>query len=430
MNYEFTLTDLGEGLHEAEIVRWFVKEGEVIDKDQPVAEVQTDKAVVEISSPVSGKVVSFAGPIGTVIHVGDVLVTIEQSESSNQVTKDSKVFQESLQRMTSEKVSLNSSQPIPQPSSDRRKAKRRIFAAPIVRKLARELGVDIETITGTGPNGRVTEEDVRSAINEVAATSSTVDIPTLTSKQSVSDSHLDKKEPSSFVEEVPFNGLRKKISEKMVESMHTIPHATGMDEVDMTELTEIRKSLLPYVEAHGAKLTYLPFVIKAVTKGLKENPYLNSSLDQERGKILLKKYYNIGIATATSDGLVVPVIKDVDQKTILEIAIELHQLIEKVRQRKVSREDLTGGTFTITSTGKKGGWFGTPVINYPEAAILGVHSIKEKPVVKDGQIVIRHMMGMSLSFDHRLIDGHPAGMFMESVINTLENPYILLLEVR
>ncbi|WP_243292043.1 dihydrolipoamide acetyltransferase family protein [Bacillus sp. FJAT-47783] len=427
MNYEFTLTDLGEGLHEAEIVRWFVKEGDMIDKDQPVAEVQTDKAVVEIPSPVSGKVISLAGPIGTVIHVGNVLVTIEQYESTNQVTNDSKILQDLPQRTTSENKSAIFSQPNSQPSSNRSKTKCRVFAAPTVRKLARELGIDIETIAGTGPNGRVTEEDVRSAINEVAATSNTVAIPTL---QSMSESHADKKEPSSFVEEVPFNGLRKKISEKMVESMYTIPHATGMEEVDMTELTEIRKSLLPYVEVHGAKLTYLPFIIKAVTKGLKENPYLNSSLDQERGKILLKKYYNIGIATATSDGLVVPVIKDVDQKTILEIAIELHQLIEKVRQRKVSRDDLTGGTFTISSTGKKGGWFATPVINYPEAAILGVHSIKEKPVVKDGQIVIRHMMGMSLSFDHRLIDGHPAGMFMKSVINTLENPNTLLMEVR
>ncbi|WP_047154692.1 dihydrolipoamide acetyltransferase family protein [Aneurinibacillus tyrosinisolvens] len=397
MHFKFKLPDIGEGLHEAEIVRWLVKPGDRIEADQVVAEIQTDKAVVEIPSPVGGKIGSLAGDEGSVVHVGEVLITVEEEKE------------------------MEPAPALPEARPEQKK-KKRALAAPTVRKLARELGIDIEQVTGTGPGGRVMETDIRIFIQPVSNENS--------NRESHSDPVLHTVESANLEEEIPFQGLRKRISEKMVQSVYTAPQATGMDEIDVTQLVELKESLLPYAEAYGCKLTYLPFIIKAVTKTLKEQPYFNASLKPESGKIILKKYYNIGIATATKDGLIVPVIKNADQKSILEIALELEQLVEKVRQRRVDAADLQGGTFTISSTGKKGGWFATPIINYPEVAILGVHAIKERPAVINHQIAIRSMMGMSLTFDHRVIDGEHAGKFMESFSHILENPQALYLEVR
>ncbi|WP_423798641.1 dihydrolipoamide acetyltransferase family protein [Neobacillus sp. SAB-20_R2A] len=412
MMYQFRFPDVGEGLHEAEIVRWLVQPEKLIKADEPIVEVQTDKSVVEIPSPVGGKVVSLAGEEGSLIRVGEVLVTIEQIDTSN---IDNNKFQSSLVLLNSknENVSLINGKP---PT--------RALAAPTIRKLARDLGVNLEKVNGTGPGGRVLEEDVR---NFSESKGISVKSPMKEEQKAV---NYEKKIPEKNIEEVPFVGIRRKISENMVKSVYTIPHATGMGEVDVTRLVELRKDLLPYAERHGCKLTFLPFIIKAVTKSLIKVPYLNASLDEERGKIILKKYYNIGIATATKDGLIVPVIKNADQKSILEIALELENLTEKTRQRKIDAKSLQDGTFTISSTGKIGGVFATPIINYPEVAILGVHAIKEKPAVVDGEIAIRSIMGNSLSFDHRVIDGEDSGKFLNSVAEILENPESLLLEVR
>lgn len=398
MRYEFKLPDIGEGLHEAEIVRWFIQEGDEVSVDQPIAEIQTDKAIVEITTPVAGKVVALAGPEGATVKVGEPLIIVDQQKASDH-----------------EEAAAES-----KPA----KRKKRVIAAPSVRKRAREMGVPIEEVEGTGEGGRVTLADLERYVKERESASAAVapvleaaEMPTV-HKQTVNE------------ERIPIRGLRKKIAEKMVKSAYTAPHVTGMDEIDVTKLVKIRTSLVKQLETESVKLTYLPFVIKAVTRALKEHPIFNATIDEETNEIVLKKEYHIGIATATKEGLVVPVIKHADQKSIRELAIEIAELSEKAHRHTLRVDELQGSTFTITSTGANGGWFATPIINYPEVAILGVHSIKRKPAVIGDEIVIRDMMGMSLTFDHRVIDGEPAGRFMRTVAQILEHPEQLLLDVR
>lgn len=413
MPYEFKLPDIGEGLHEAEIVKWFIKPGDLVKADDTIIEIQTDKATVEITSPISGTIESRNGEEGEVINVGEVLITFEEDKANS---KKEEVMQEKMEFT------------IPNSSSDIKKdpsgLKKRNRAAPTVRKLAREMGVDIEEVTGTGPSGRILKEDIYAFGRENNESQSERSIKE-TDKNIVSDYKLEELE-----KEIPIKGLRKKISEKMSQSVYTAPQATGMDEIDVTNLVELRKSLQGDVISQGNKLTFLPFIIKAVTKSLQKEPYFNASINAAGDKIILKNYYHIGIATATEDGLIVPVLKDADQKSVLEIAQELDLLTDKARNKKLSPAELQGGTFTISSTGKQGGWFATPILNHPEVGILGIHSIKEKPAVVNGEIVIRNMMGMSLTFDHRLIDGDIAGQFMNSIKDILENPHKLILEVK
>jgi len=413
MPYEFKLPDIGEGLHEAEIVKWFINAGDLIQADDAIIEIQTDKATVEITSPISGTIQSRNGEEGEVINVGEVLITFEEDEANK-----------GREKITQEKTEITISNSSIVEKKDPSGTKKRNRAAPTVRKLARELGVDIDQVTGTGPSGRIVKEDIYGFGNknkENQPVNSIIE----TKKSFVSDYKLEELE-----KEIPIKGLRKKISEKMTQSIYTAPQATGMDEIDVTNLVELRKSLLGDVAAQGSKLTYLPFIIKAVTKSLQKQPYFNASINEAGDKIILKNYYHIGIATATEDGLIVPVLKNADQKSVLEIAQELDLLTEKARNKKVSPADLQGGTFTISSTGKQGGWFATPILNHPEVGILGIHSIKEKPAVINGEIVIRSIMGMSLTFDHRLIDGDIAGQFMNSIKEILENPHKLILEVK
>ncbi|MEH7249034.1 dihydrolipoamide acetyltransferase family protein [Neobacillus niacini] len=415
MSFQFHFPDLGEGLHEAEIIRWLVHPGQYVKTDEPVAEVQTDKSVVEITSPVTGKVLSLAGEEGTIIHVGDILVTFEE-----QGRKDNEQIP-SIDGGQTTKMATNQSS-FESVYSSATQTKIRPKAAPTVRMLARELGINLDEVIGTGPGGRIIEADVRGFSQPIKLPQETK-ITTHARKEEI--------ETKNQEEEIPFVGLRRKISEKMIQSVNTIPHATGMGEVDVTKLVDLRKNLIPFAEKHGCRLTFLPFIIKAVTKSLIENPYLNSTLDEKRGKIILKKYYNIGIATSTKEGLVVPIIKNADKKSILEIALELEELTEKARQRKLELADLQGGTFTISSTGKNGGAvYATPIINYPEAAILGIYEIKRKPVVIEEEIVIRSMMGYALSFDHRIMDGQETGQFLTTLTNILENPESMMLEVR
>lgn len=398
VRYEFKLPDIGEGLHEAEIVRWFVHEGEKVTIDQPIAEIQTDKATVEISTPVAGKIIALAGPEGEVVKVGEPLLIVDMQE----------------------KMEAVASQEVEQPTSSELAShrKKHVIAAPSVRKRAREMGIPIEDVKGTGEGGRVVVADLERYVTERAAAAAAPALETI--EPTVS--------PLKQTEErLPMRGLRKKIAEKMVKSFYTAPHVTGMDEVDVTTLVDIRTSLMNQL---SIKLTYLPFVIKAVTRALKEHPLFNAALDEATNEIVLKKEYHIGIATATKEGLVVPVIRHADQKSIRELAEELAELTEKAHRHTLRVDELQGSTFTITSTGANGGWFATPIINYPEVAILGVHAIKRKPVVIGEEIVIRDMMGISLTFDHRVIDGEPAGRFMAAVASVLEKPEQLLLDVR
>ena len=378
MAFEFRLPDLGEGIHEAEVRRWLVAEGQPVREDQPLVEVETDKAVVEIPSPVAGTVLRQGAGEGEVVTVGSVLVTIETSQTATA----------SIPTVHTAERAAPAEEPLgivgfvaPQPG---------LQATPIARRVAKELGIEITQVKGTGPGGRITEEDVRVHTTRGPAE-----------------------------ERVPLRGLRKRIAERMVQSAFTAPHVTAMEEADVTNLVAVREQAQQGAEAKGIRLTFLPFIVQAVVAALQDNPFLNASLDPEAGVIVLKRYYHIGIATAAEDGLLVPVIRDADKKDLWEIARELARLTEAARTRTIGHDDLHGSTFTISNYGAFGGLFGTPIINPPEVAILGVGRIQDKPVVRDGQIVIRKLMGVSLSFDHRVVDGEGAGRFLSRVLELL-----------
>ncbi|WP_018664488.1 dihydrolipoamide acetyltransferase family protein [Heyndrickxia acidiproducens] len=402
MLYEFKLPDIGEGLHEAEILQWFVSAGDTVEADSPIAEVQTDKAAVEITTPVKGKIKQLGGKEGAKIKVGEILTTLETETPT-----------ETAQESPSPAI-----EPIQSPektAQEKPLIKKRIIAPPTVRKKARELNIPIAEVTGTGKAGRITEEDLYRYLNQIVQAAAPPAGPV---------------QANASEERHPIRGLRKVISENMVKSFYTAPQVSGLDECDVTKLVALRKQMINSGEMNGVKLTYLPFIVKAVAKALQAHPIFNASIDSKTNEYIMKKYYHIGIATATKKGLVVPVIRHADQKSILELAIEINSLAEKAHAGTLTREELRGSTFTITNTGAKGGWFATPIINYPEVAILGAHAIKRKPAVVGDEIAIRDVMGISLTFDHRLIDGEPAGQFMHTLGKYLESPELMLVHLR
>lgn len=401
MAFEFKLPDIGEGVVEGEIVRWLVKPDDRVEEDQPMVEVMTDKATVELSSPVKGKVLECIGKEGEVVEVGATLVVIE-SEGDSEVRPEKK-------ESSPAKPGAAAKSPARAPGSKEGEA---ALATPAVRKHARDLGIDLSQVQGTGPSGRVTRQDV---------------------EQFQSGRGKLRAEPTRAAEKpgtqtIPFRGLRKKIAERMSQSKGRAAHYTYVEEVDAGELVRLRRSFLRRRGESGSKLTYLPFIVKAVISGLKQYPLLNATLDEEAGEIRLKQAYNIGIAVSSKEGLIVPVLKNADQKDLLELSDEISKLAEAVRQGKSRLQDLQGGTFTITSLGALGGVMATPIINFPEVAILGVHKITPKPVVRDGEIVIREMMNLSISLDHRVVDGAVGAEFMHHIIPLIENPGLLFLE--
>ena len=402
MPFEFRLPDIGEGVVEGEIVKWHVKPGQQVKEDDPLVEVMTDKATVMIPSPRKGKILETRGQEGEIIKVGDVMLTLDTGDGSGTAKPVEKEMPtaEKLQK----KVATAET-----PSSGTR-----ALATPALRKMAQDMGIDINAVSGSGPGGRVTKEDILGYSKKASDLTGTEARPT--------------KAGSGEVEEIPFRGLRKKVAEKMVQSKHTAPHYTYVDEIDVTELVKLRAAAKQMSAGQDVKITYLPFIIQALIAGLKKYPLLNSSLDEQNGKILIKHFYNIGIGVATSEGLTVVVIKHADQKSITDLAREIEKLSEAARQNKIALEDLKGSTFTITSLGPLGGIMATPIINYPEVAIVGIHKIEPRPVVRDGQIVIRDMMYMSLSFDHRVVDGAVGAEFCSYVKQFLESPGLLLLQ--
>jgi pyruvate dehydrogenase E2 component (dihydrolipoamide acetyltransferase) len=417
MRFEFKLPDIGEGMVEGEIVKWHVNVGDDIQEDAPMVDVMTDKATVTIPSPKSGKVLELRGKEGEVVKVGSVLVVIETTASSVEAplssdsenkTQVSAPVKPNGGSTTASEVSLTGG---------------RVLASPATRRLARELGVDLSHVSGSGPGGRITEQDVRLFLEKKATPIAVASPALVQGKDIVASSLLFEKE-----ERIPLRGLRRKISEKMTLSKKHAPHFTYVEEMDATELVALRDKADSLASQKGIKLTYLPFIVKAVVQALKEFPMLNSVLDEEKQEIVLKRYYHIGIAAATSEGLTVPVLKNADQKTILHLAKEINELAEKARAGKLSLEEVHGSTFTITSLGPLGGIFATPIINYPEVAILGVHRIHDRPVVRDGQIVSRKMMYLSLSFDHRVVDGDVGARFANRIIELLQQPALMLLE--
>ncbi|UXU51734.1 dihydrolipoamide acetyltransferase family protein [Staphylococcus arlettae] len=428
MAFEFKLPDIGEGIHEGEIVKWFVKAGDQIEEDDVLAEVQNDKSVVEIPSPVSGTIEEVLVDEGTVAVVGDTIVKIDAPDAEEMQFKGSD--EDSSEESAPAEEESKEEAPVASASSDEDvDESKRVKAMPSVRKYAREKGVNIKAVSASGKNGRVTKEDIDAhlsgdtqASNESAAQETTE--ATLTSGQSTAVS--TEGEFPETTEKIP--AMRKAIAKAMVNSKHTAPHVTLMDEIDVQELWDHRKKFKEVAAEQGTKLTFLPYVVKALVSALKKYPALNTSFNEEAGEIVHKHYWNIGIAADTDRGLLVPVVKNADRKSMFAISDEINELAVKARDGKLAPDEMKGATCTISNIGSAGGQWFTPVINHPEVAILGIGRIAQKPIVKDGEIVAAPVLSLSLSFDHRQIDGATGQNAMNHIKRLLNNPELLLME--
>ncbi len=454
MPRELVLPELAESVIEGEIVKWLVAEGEHVEEDQPVVEVMTDKVTVELPSPFAGVLETQLVAEGDVVAVhapiarfADEAIGEQAAGATETPSPKAELAQDppaeleddtndgdndtddgdarSLFRASKDDHAEPVYQVMRQDTQNGEAERKsgpygRPVAVPAARKLARELGLELGAVSGSGPNGRIRVDDVRKAAEQ--ATSSTPSMPKAPGY----------KTPAGYEgleERVPIRGLRRAIANQMVASHLQTVRTLHVDEVDATELVALRARLKPLAEKRGVRLSYLPFIIKAAVAALKKFPVVNSSFDEASSEVVLKRFYNLGLAVATDVGLVVPVIKDVDQKSILEVAQEVNTLAAKARDGKLAPEDVKGGTFSITNIGSLGGLFSFPLINVPEAAILGVHSIKKRPVVMpDDSIEARQMLYLSLSFDHRIIDGAEAAQFTSYLIELLTTPESLLLE--
>ena len=456
--FQFRLPDIGEGIHEGEIVKWFVKPGDKIQEDDVLCEVQNDKAVVEIPSPVEGTVEEILVQEGTVAVVGDVLVTFDApgyedlqfkgdhgeeakaegeknteaqvqatAESGQEVKKETAPVQENSGETGAGAQPQAGSQPKVEADPSRR-----IIAMPSVRKYAREQGVNIREITGSGDNGRIMKEDIDAFKNGHAVSEEPARKSDEASQQVESDSKDNKKVtiPEGQYPETreKMSGMRKAIAKAMVKSKQTAPHVTLMDEVDVTSLVAHRKKFKDIAAEKGIKLTFLPYVVKALTSALREFPMLNTSFDDETSEIVHKHYYNIGIAADTEKGLLVPVVKDADRKSTFAISQEINELAAKARDGKLASNEMKGASCSITNIGSAGGQWFTPVINHPEVAILGIGRIAEKAIVRDGEIIAAPVLALSLSFDHRIIDGATAQHALNHIKKLLNDPELLLME--
>ena len=551
MAIEFKLPDIGEGLADGEIIKWLVSEGDQVGEDQPLVEVLTDKATVEIPSPHDGRILKLCAGEGDVVAIGAAILLFAESddesvedfaadveeildeqpiqtyegeaaeildEQAAQTSEDIELARElaRAERSAVEAELVDDEVP-PEMAAPPSPPDGRILATPATRRLANELGIDIALVPGSGLDGRVMKEDVRAfaedELPEVPATATeplsmdepdepedavepgpaappsdeaagdedveatpddalpvpaVVELPPadevdeppleepLPAPAAVESLPVDEVVEAPVVapappppaielpvaiesstppagtapgaeERIPLRGLRRKVSERMVVAKQTAPHYTYVEEADMEEVVLLRAEAKALAAEHGVKLTYLPFIVRALTMALKKHPYLNASLDQEAGEIVLKGYYNIGIAAATEGGLIVPVIRNADALGLFELASEIQRLSNAARDGSIVLEDLQGGTFTITSTGNIGGLLATPILNLPEVAILGVTAIRKRPVVRNDQIVIRHMVNLSLTLDHRVVDGAVGALFMRDLVKLLEDPKLQLL---
>ncbi|MBX8642199.1 MAG: 2-oxo acid dehydrogenase subunit E2 [Thermoplasmata archaeon] len=402
MKKEFRLPDVGEGVAEGEIKKWLVKEGDSVKEFQPLAEIITDKVNVEMTSPFTGRILTLRAAEGQTVKVGEPILDFEVEGGAEPAA-------------VSPPAAAPAAGVLSRPPPDRAVAQTpQVKATPAVRKRARELGVDLLRIP-PGPEGRITAEDVEKfAAGTAAATAVVQSVPV----------HAQE---AGREERVKVHGIRKRIFERMAESKRNIPHFSYVDEADMTNVVNAR-NILSKRYGDRVKLTYLPFIIKAAVEALKEFPALNSFFDQDNNEIVLKHYYNIGIAVATDEGLIVPNIKDADRKSVEQLAREVEDLASRARTGKLALPEVQGGTFTITNVGPIGGLFSAPVINFPESAILATHKIQQRPVARNGQIILRDMMYFTVACDHRIVDGAVAAMFGNRLIEYLENPLLLKLE--
>lgn len=452
-HYEFKLPDIGEGVTEGEIVKWLVSPGDTVAENQPMVEVMTDKATVTITSPKTGTIVETRGSVGAVVPVHSVLVVFDLSDknltssgnggaSVNQGSVKPKDqpdgpaatavgdIRESLPGMGL----IGTSKPEVVRNGSHASAgyfNAKPLATPATRKLARDVGIDLRTVVPSGPSGRVTKDDVQRVVPSSGSASRPATRPEVEPASTSKRVEVSRTTPvgSTGEERIPLRGVRKRIFEGMSRSKQTAAHFTFVEECDASALMSLRERLRPTAERESIKLTYLPFIAKAVATAMKKHKTLNASFDEATQEIVVRKQIHLGIATSTEAGLMVVVVRDAHEKSILEIARDIQRMGEDAKAGKIRPEDLGGSTFTITSLGAQGGLFATPVLNFPEVGILGVHRIKERPVVRDGQIAIGNVMLLSLSFDHRLIDGHVGAAFAYEVIQYLEQPDRLFFEM-
>ncbi|QCJ46753.1 dihydrolipoamide acetyltransferase family protein [Haloprofundus sp. MHR1] len=531
---EFKLPDVGEGVAEGELVSWLVEAGDTVTEDQAVAEVETDKALVEVPSPYNGTVKELLAEEGEIVPVGDVIITFEVEGEGDDASAEKAPEPETEADESGDDESEAVAGESAEKGADQRAEtpKGRVFAAPSARRLARELNVDIQSVDGSGPGGRVTDADVQAAANgrmdsdvedgeeesddgprevstdekksavsrrddgqsaangaaasaEAAGRDRTLaapatrrmaeeegididDVPTdetrdgqaFVTPEAITQYAQAQREAreaevqadaeaaeaggaesateaaeDGVAERIPYRGVRRTIGQQMEKSLYTAPHVTHHDTTVVDELVDVRAEYKELAAERDVKLTYMPFVMKAIVAGLREHPILNSTLDEsdpDDAEILVRDEYNIGIAVATDAGLMVPVVKNVDEKSILQLSREVNDLASRARERKVTREEMQGGTFTITNFGAIGGEYATPIINYPETAILGLGGIEKRPVVEESEdgddVVAKETLPLSLSIDHRVIDGADAAAFTNTVMENLRNPKLLLLE--
>src|SRR5437667_3534782 len=432
----FVLPDLGEGLTEAEIVKVLVQEGDRVQEDAPLLEVETDKATVEIPSPVTGRVAKIHVEPGQTVKVGAVLVTFDEEASRGGAASLGTTLARSAPP-ADHTTSATQQAPAATAAAATRDVER-VAATPATRRLARELGVDIHTVRGTGHGGRVSDDDIRAAAGgRPSASAQPAAQPVAPERPAtakplvpvgIEPPALPRIEQWGPIERQPLSHLRRTIAERMTLSATLVPHVTHFDRADITELDAIIRRNVEPARQRGLTLTLTSFLLKAAALALLEHPQFNASLDPAAGELVLKRYYHLGVAVATDRGLIVPVIRDVDRKPLPELQRELAALAQRVREGKATLEDLRGGTFTLTNIGALGGTGAVPIINYPEVAILGVARAREEPVVLEGRIVPRVLVPLSLTFDHRVADGADGARFATAIVRRLERPEQLLLE--
>ena len=452
---EFKLPDIGEGIAEGEIVSWKVKAGQAVKEEDEFVEVMTDKATVTITVPFTGTIAELRCKEGDVVPVGSVIAVIDAGAAGGTAAAAAPAKPAAAPTpppVAAPKAAAPAPVPIPAskpatpppaptpapamaaaapaPKAFVQASPGKVLAAPATRRRARELGIDLASVAATGPRGRITNDDLATATSAAPAARPAAPAAAAAGApgaKAFAPIAIPPAPAGRSEERIPFRGLRRKIAEAMTRSKYTATHFTYVDDIDVTELVKIRGEAKKAFADKGINITYLPFVMKAIVAAMREFPAMNASLDEVTQELVIKKYYNFGIATDTDNGLIVPVIKDVDRKSVGELAKDIQDLAARTRDGKVSVEDLTGGTFTITNAGNIGGLFATPVINFPEVAILGVHAIKDAAIVKDGQIVAGKKMYLSVSIDHRLVDGATGARWMNVIKEHLEQPYRLLL---
>lgn len=414
MSMEFRLPELGEGVHEGELVKWRVKVGDQVKDDQPICEVMTDKATIEIPAPFSGVITELTAQEGEVVKVGQLMLKGEMAGGAKSAPAATSSASAPVAPAAAP-AKAAAPAPVASAPAATKTASADVLASPATRKLANDKGVDLGTVNATGPHGRVLMEDVEKFLTGGGSSKA-----------------VSKVFASGEVTRTPIRGMRKKIAEKMRASKDHAVHFTYVEECDATELVKLRNKAKVIAEKQGIKLTYLPFVMKAMVAALKKHPRVNSTIDEAAQEMITYPYYNISLSVQTEDGLTVPVIKHVEQKSIFELATEIAQVVDRARKKKLTMDDFQGSTITLTNAGSIGGLFSTPVINYPEVAILGFNKIARKPVVRvikgRERLAIRDWTYFSISMDHRLLDGAEAAEFLKTFIEYIENPGLLVLE--